>query len=381
MITLTAYYGAHSGLRGVRVRRTRAGGDCVATMRHALNQWLSDGLSRHDFQLTEQHRLKNDFCASAKPRVRRTPCWAAAGKPRLGQQLAPSHVDAPNSNWRFTRHPACSKTTGPQRWICTPNGYSVEGLKLFTLANACGMLASKNLTTIHMIGDSFVRHAYIALGMVLADDYGEAMLVPDWRARVAVLCGGDAIFGEKECRPLLRKSVRVCHGGRVTLTFKEHGQASPAMLREISVVVWGDSNHPVDMNYTSRCGIHDADIFTRAILEPRCPAIVAQNLSAKLVWLGTHRRLGPVNGRWAEPHFDEELESVHAFLRQLGPVLGCLCGVSRFVDTWGFTSALVRQLPRNESEALTFDGVHWQRAVNVIKAHLLLKAILGGTEP
>ena len=263
----------------------------------------------------------------------------------------------------------------------TPNGYAFEGLKLFTLANACGMLASKNLTTIHMIGDSFVRHAYIALGMVLADDYDEAMLAPDWRARVAVPCGGDAIFGLKECRPLLRNSVRVCHGGRVTLTFKEHGQASPAMLRESSVVVWGDSNHPVDMNYTSRCGIHDADIFTRAILEPRCPAIVAQNLSAKLVWLGTHRRLGPVNGRWAEPHFDEELESVHAFLRQLGPVLGCLCGVSRFVDTWGFTSALVRQLPSNESEALTFDGVHWQRAVNVIKAHLLLKAILGGTEP
>ena len=87
------------------------------------------------------------------------------------------------------------------------------------------------------------------------------------------------------------------------------------------------------------------------------------------VWLlGTHARL--------KAHYADESEArVACFEREAAAALWALCRVPA-LRTLALTHALVRGLPE-DAQRMSPDGVHWGRAVNIVKAQAILAALVG----
>jgi hypothetical protein len=63
-------------------------------------------------------------------------------------------------------------------------------------------------------------------------------------------------------------------------------------------------------------------------------------------------------------------------MRDLG-VEGRGCGAhDGFVDVFNITKSLVHHF-RSEASLMTYDGMHWPRTVNLLKAQLILHHFLG----
>ena len=88
-----------------------------------------------------------------------------------------------------------------------------------------------------------------------------------------------------------------------------------------------------------------------------------------MFWSGIHMRIDP-------HHPDEAREHQEEFARQSAEYVKSMCGFHP-IDNFEFTRQLVDEFSDLEVWKMSYDGVHWARAVNLIKAQKLLRALVG----
>lgn len=89
----------------------------------------------------------------------------------------------------------------------------------------------------------------------------------------------------------------------------------------------------------------------------------------RVFWLGTHCRP-------EARHSDEQDVRVHRYAVESARKIMHVCRVPT-IDTYTLTSQLVRFFPEDAAQ-LSWDGTHWAREINLIKAGLILRAIGDG---
>lgn len=93
----------------------------------------------------------------------------------------------------------------------------------------------------------------------------------------------------------------------------------------------------------------------------------------RLFWLLPHQRLADPS---PESGSDETRDMVRTYAKASIPAIHRQCGKGvGIIDAFNVTQALVDALPA-EAKDMTWDGAHWGRAVNLIKAQLILRALV-----
>jgi len=257
-----------------------------------------------------------------------------------------------------TSRPCCGPA-GFHCHDCTPSGLRWTMIKQHP--TPCKVLAGKSVL---FVGDSFMRHAYVAFVFWLSGDYAAGALKSPHDA----VCEGEGQFEEKVCRHQLLHSVRVC-GVLVKLKYGAWPTISKGDLQNNDYLVWGGGNHPVDSNYNSRLGVNNARVVQQRKIAPTCRLLPQAKMASKVVWLSTHARLRSVRN-------DEARVVLRAYHDAMPSVLRKECGVTKTASVFNATVALV-DLHAHDAANLTWDGTHWSGVVNAYKAYAVFNAMLG----
>jgi hypothetical protein len=241
---------------------------------------------------------------------------------------------------------------------CTPSGRRWPHEREET---PCAVLSGKKLL---FIGDSFVRHAYVAMTLLLSGDYQKGALRPSHDQA----CEYDGQFEENVCRQQLSYSVTTCQGTvTLGLNYGSWPTISQRDLRKFDYIIWGAGNHPVDENYETRYGSLNASVVGSDKLEPTCQQLHSNHIQ-KIFWLDMHARFK------VSP--DEQIEKVYQFHRDMPDQLLARCQIpsSRFISSWDATLDLVTNFA-SDAQNMTDDNLHWGMQVNLLKADQIILAI------
>ena len=270
--------------------------------------------------------------------------------------------------------------SGPMSSYCSPASWTwSDNREVISPAEACGLLLRisssnrNNITRVLFVGDSNVRHAYQAFAMSLNGDYERGSVRPDAPQR----CTGNGQFEQAPCRREV-PSFDAC-GGSVRLDLEWRQNDHWYMLHpdlhsrsRADVIVWytvpphspalgGDIVHGRARKHYGNCS---ASALENVVLSRVCTPETLRQLPPVLV-LSPHL-----------PLHDTDPITLEAFSRRAAQMLRDQCNFVP-VDVYTLTAALVRELPREESNSLTHDGGHWSRAVSLWKAQMLLRALDG----
>lgn len=279
----------------------------------------------------------------------------------------------PSGEW--VRDPVKCAPSSPGAVSCTPSGYTwnraaahVQG------AAACELLSRGGVRRIFFVGDSFMRHAWQVFLMLLSEDFEFG------GTQGGAACAGPMQLEEKSCRTAAPYQSNGLCGGSVTgqlyygawpLLGKDAIENWKTLDGNGTVIVWSIGAHPTAGNYETRAGVNNASDFFKHAVEPVCDAEPhplhfmpqTRGVQPRVLWLSQHCRV-----RWTWP--DETNERILDFNARVTASLLEHCHVET-IDTSESTCALVRQRP-DDAKNMTWDGVHWQIAVNVLKVVSLL---------
>lgn len=242
---------------------------------------------------------------------------------------------------------------------CTPSNLSWSQITPF--ADPCTLLKKKRIL---FVGDSFVRHTFVAFVLWLSGDYAAGAL----RSMHAKPCEYSGQFEEKLCRHQLQNSINVC-GVHAALKYGAWPTISRSDLENNNFIVWGGGNHPVDGNYRNRSGVNDADVVRRKKIEPTCRVLPLGNVSEKVIWLNTHASLN--KSTWS----DQTLKKRRSYHDEIPAVLLRSCGINMVASVFRATETLV-DAHSSDATNMTYDGMHWSLAINLLKAYAVVNVIV-----
>ena len=227
-------------------------------------------------------------------------------------------------------------------------------------SDPCVELRNKEVA---FVGDSYVRHAYIAFLSWLNNNYKDASLSSEHDAN----CEYELQYSEKECRKQIVGQSTVCDGHtNVTLVYGHAPWITSKVLAKYDMIVWSIGRHPFDGDYTHRVGVNDAHELYYRVFEPYCRSRNATELCDKVVWLDTHAR---VKSNHADEAYKEELK----FHIETPTWIYRGCNIQRIASVWDATSSLL-SFDHASAKNLSFDGVHYGATVNLLKARAVYDA-------
>lgn len=244
---------------------------------------------------------------------------------------------------------------------CTSSGLRWGAIKKHNRSVGCKILKGKRVL---FIGDSFIRHAYTSFVLWLSGNYVNGALIPEHDP----ICVGMGQFEEKKCRKQVARSKTIC-GVEVALQHGTHWEIiSLSNISKSDFIVWGNGNHPVDANYTTRLGVNDAPIVQQHRLGPTCGALSREETSSKVIWLDTHARL---KNRYA----DESRAQLQKYHELMPAALEKECGITKVASVWDMTCNLI-DYHSQDAALLSWDGGHWNGIVNSYKAYAIFEQML-----
>ncbi|KAL1515144.1 hypothetical protein AB1Y20_004205 [Prymnesium parvum] len=288
---------------------------------------------------------------------------------------------------------------------CSPHGYRSPHATERPAASLCAKLLSSRPSApprrLLFVGDSFARHAYVGFALALSSDFRAGALRPSH----APQCEREGQFSEKLCRTQLRRSLSLC-GGAVEAAYAgadvmpsygavhcfkrrsygcldgvpDGGANNFAVPRtadwaRLDAVVWGVGRHAIKPGDSRRfAGLepHDAAALEAHLLLDLCNASATarrRDVRRKLVWLDTLVRSAPPTRRGECP------AAVRRFHEEMPRALRRACGVEpRVASVWDALVGL-KHTEGSGWEEMTFDGVHWGMAANLLLAGELVDQI------
>ena len=258
--------------------------------------------------------------------------------------------------------------------------------------SACSLLDAAGISVLHFVGDSFARHAYVALLLQLSDNPSSGALLPEHNAT----CRGEGQFSERECRSQLARDTLTC-GGSVRLRYfgtdemptfgfmhciklsdydchRQHNTGNfplpaPSDWDVVDAVVWGIGRHRVPGR--SQLGAYNASGIQERVLASMCQSNASRRalIRRKLVWLDSPARAAP-------PLSDSECPArIASFNDGMRLALRDTCHVSRVASIWSATHSLMH-IPGSAWEQLTYDGVHWGMTVSMLYADAIMEQLV-----
>ena len=276
---------------------------------------------------------------------------------------SPEHVSFELRSW--IKEP---EYCGAHPYTCTSNGfhYPID----LELEDPCNILRSTRKRKILFCGDSFIRHAYQGFILLLTQDYSHGGVINDNNNE----CLDEMQFHEKKCRFKIPDTVNAC-GGEIQISLRNDNWCTPTFDHDLylnDVVVWGFGNHPVDGNYETRNGIFNVEVSKNVKLLPFCSR-KSPLLSDKIIHLTNHVRLD--EDMMAVNYPDSKFSAVQKFTLEINDFLRNFCNITNIVDTFNMTMELIKQEPEEVLHTMSYDGAHWGRLVNIVKAQMILEQI------
>ena len=285
--------------------------------------------------------------------------------------------------------------TAPLNNTCSPTGFASPRLPHIDACAAAGQ------RSILVVGDSYARHFYMGLALLLSGDYRSGALMDvrtaaDSARRAAASskkCTNERQLGEyglgnrtcrfadrfathyahnfiadhekctyarqfgehgtenrRACRKLIRRQISAC-GTNLTLVEAACPLLKDAYFEQYDVIFYGFGAHPCLPGGIK--GPKHLIYNVSAVLD------IVQCRAHAWIWLDTHFR--PTQFMPYDSPF-----RVATFHDELPPRLFEKCGVP-FVSAFEDTRTLVAT-PGTGWRRMTFDGVHWGLQINIIKA-------------
>ncbi|XP_067655649.1 uncharacterized protein [Haliotis asinina] len=227
-------------------------------------------------------------------------------------------------------------------------------VKTFTAQQTCDLLQDH---TIAVIGNSFMRHLYTALVLMLNNFDSRGVFRAGKPSDIS--CDGMYAFSTKACRPKLIRAATLCNGTlnvdvselpRASEAKRFHERFRSLLHRKNTVILVG-------------IGIHDHfnfDLVYNEYIYPVVDVIRKKKASwPKLIWFATHKF-----GIMKSPKMPKQLNShVVAFNKRMSEALGKY-HIPIF-DTYNLTSGV-----------MSMDGAHFGIGVNSMKVQMLLNYLV-----
>ena len=296
---------------------------------------------------------------------------------------------APAGEWTSAKNPAleCNR-----QYLCTPSNltwYTFDPKSvIFDSKSACEGLIKAGIRRIDFHGDSYMRQIYAAMLITLNGNYvnGSIADTPFARANGAKECNYHKQFAEKFCGVRsLNHSPNVCDGKVILdplLVGLDNLNQCSAKSGSVALFSWG--NYKVGPQITPRHGVNNATAYAQFFEDSGlCPSIRkydshmqssalgerAVGRSCNVVWLSTHYRL--------RKHYDDEgpdvVQTYNENMRSF--IQSGKCGRIHYIDVYNMTAALGRG-HAEEARGMSYDHVHWGMEVNLVKAQIILNALL-----
>ena len=293
------------------------------------------------------------------------------------------------------------KSTDPDRecrqlHLCTPANVTYylkdRPMPFFDHESACAMLEREGISKIFFVGDSYMRQIFQSFVITLTGDYEEGSVPLYFRGKKhRTHCKWQTQFTHRNCSDEEggfppREACFENAGGPVKLIqYKEYYYSMENLdhcknEKNATITLWSEGNHPIGK---PRNSVNNYESYQAKYLEDFCPVNLRERPSVPGVGPGAHGAFSaPCSIWWVSTHYrlkaywpqeipmrvQEFNEHMRMFFED-----GTQCGDMHYLDVYNMTMKLATS-SKLKPALLSYDEVHWNMEVNLMKAQLLLSA-------
>lgn len=195
--------------------------------------------------------------------------------------------------------------------------------------------------------------------LVATGDYNTGSIHKSFRKQLS----GDLQYTAANRRKVIIKTSVCSESVRMSFAPELNKDPHPVVAKgRDALVFWSEGNHPVTLDYNTRHGVNNAAAYINKFTNTYQICNMT-NPFRNLFYISLHRRA--IAGKRTA----ESLAVIDAFSRNMSTFfLSGGCGRNtRYIDVYNMSTGV----PKNES----YDGMHFGRSVNLIKAHIILNAV------
>lgn len=273
-------------------------------------------------------------------------------------------------------------------FLCTPSKrtwFPHYPSKYYNNITACDELIKRGVHKVEFYGDSFMRQIYAAMLITLNGDYKYGSIA---NPKKDATCDYQRQFWEKRCNTQQLNHYGYVCGNKIHLDPILHHTPDlrSCQNRNGTVFLWSIGNYKLFGNgrYAKNNGVNNATMYQKLFeVSNVCPQMRVSkgdftgSLSGRCSgwWISTHYRvLSPFR------ELDESPEDIRRYNEDQRMYFQNTenCGNMNYVDVWNMTASLT-QTYYEDAKKMTYDNVHWGYEVNMMKAQIILNAMLSST--
>lgn len=219
-----------------------------------------------------------------------------------------------------------------------------------------------------------MRQIYAALLITLNGDYRYGSIADP---KVSPQCEYQRQFYEKNCGTRQLNHYGVVCDGQIILDpyLNGLGNLNHCSATNGTVALWSFANYKLSRH--GRDGVNNATAYQEFFERDICPALrTSQSVHTgsldrpcSVYWVSTHYRM--------KANFDDEKpDIVKRYNEEMRTYFDAgKCGAVNYVDVYNMTARLGVDHPV-EAEKMTYDGMHWGMEMNLVKAQIIINALL-----
>lgn len=236
--------------------------------------------------------------------------------------------------------------------------------------DACNALLNKGIKKIFFHGDSYMRQIYSAMLITLSGDYRYGSIS---NSTLFPRCEYHRQFSEKHCGLKELNHHGLTCGGKILLDPALNGLNDLNHCEPGTALLWSFGNHR--LSRYGRYGVNNATAYQLSF-EQVCSRIKHSdkvnghvNKQCSVWWVSTHSRIRTIfDDECPECVFDFN-EGMRSFYERGS------CGETNYIDVYNMTNRLVVDYSE-VGRTMSYDLVHWGMEVNLIKAQIIINALL-----
>ncbi len=297
-----------------------------------------------------------------------------------------------------------SKSKDPDReckqlHLCTPKNMTYylndRPMGFYDSESACAMLEREGIKKIFFVGDSYMRQIFQSFVITLTGDYKEGSVPLYFRGKKhRTHCQWQTQFTHRNCSdeeggfPPREACVNNPSGPIKLIQYKEYYYSMENLdhcknEKNATITLWSEGNHPVGK---PRQSVNNYESYQAKYMNDFCPVNKRERPFVPGAGTGPHGAFsGPCSIWWVSTHYrlkaywpqeipmrvDEFNQYMRMFFED-----GKSCGDIHYIDVYNMTMQLATT-PKLQPALLSYDEVHWNMEVNLIKTQLLLSAFEG----